>query len=733
MIKVPTLQLVIAFSLMMFSLTATKKAVTAFVPHLSGGIQKSVHATPGTPRQFSRLAQAANEYSQATKERLKGLDASQEFSNLATKLKTPEEELCVILTKRLSAMDRTADGGIQKAEYLDWLLSAKGANGKAAKAAPKAKPKSATSNNHEAEAILKETRTVVKKPKKPTVQSTTKNGGGEEQQTFATEVKFADRPDLHPNSKRAIADMGLTAMTEIQDKTFAAGSSGRDVLGRARTGTGKTVAFLLPAIERLLQLDTENNAGQIGILVVSPTRELATQIGDQAEQLTKYHKHMSVQVMFGGTNSDRDLKRMAQRMPTILVATPGRLLDHLQTARIGQQNFGRDIMSQTPLVVLDETDRLLDMGFRREIAKILGYMPSSAKRQTLLFSATIPPDLKVIMAQNMKPDFIEVDCINDGDAATHTNAQVSQTHVIIPSNSDRFVSSVVELVTLAMDKYDSPDSPAKIVVFFPTARLVNFFAEVFNQGNVLAEPVMELHSKKSQSYRNRVSDDFRKAKRGVLFTSDVSARGVDYPNVSHVIQFGMPESRDQYIHRLGRTGRAGTDGKGWLVLSEWESLFLQELKGVDIPVDQELRELMANPISPESKDLVDEIRRRVGAGDQVLSKSAKGAYQAFLGYYLGQMRRMRIRRKEELVDIANDFAELSGLREPPPITKMLIGKMGLKGIAGINISTGDDQSRGGGGRGGGGRGGGRGGGGRGGGHSDGRRAPRDNYGGGRGR
>lgn len=153
----------------------------------------------------------------------------------------------------------------------------------------------------------------------------------------------------------------------------------------------------------------------------------------------------------------------------------------------------------------------------------------------------------------------------------------------------------------------------------------------------------------------------------------------------------MPESREQYIHRLGRTGRGGTEGKGWLVLSEWESSFLQELKGVNIPVDNELREIITNPIDSESQELMENIRSRISKGDKVLSKSAKGAYQAFLGYYLGQMKRMRMNRKEQLVDIANDFAAMSGLQEPPSLTKMLVGKMGLKGISGIKISSGQDE------------------------------------------
>ena len=520
----------------MFSLTAvTRRSVAAFAPHFkyqrlttriptatstlsttsAAYSARTISSSSSLSTQIWLAAQPSiHKYSQATTERLQGLDAEEELSKLATKLKTPPEELRGILTKRLAGMDRTTDSDNEKAEYLDWLLSASSANGESAGAAGVA----ATKPKQKA----KQTKPM-SSPKQIRI---VKKGGDDDEQTFATDVNFADRADLHANSKRAILEvMGLDTMTEIQDKTFAAASSGRDVLGRARTGTGKTVAFLLPAIERILQLGTDKNRGQVGILVVSPTRELATQIGDQAEKLTSFHRDMSVQVMFGGTNMKTDISRLSKRMPTILVATPGRLLDHMQSTRIGQQQFGRDIMSQTPLVVLDETDRLLDMGFRREISKILSFLPPSKQRQTLLFSATIPPDLKIIMAQNMKPDFIEVDCINDGDAATHTNAQVQQSHVILPSNSDRFVSSVVEVVRLALEKYDSADNPAKVVVFFPTARLVNFFAELFSELKIASVPVWELHSKKSQSYRNRVSDDFRKAKRGVLFTSDVSARG----------------------------------------------------------------------------------------------------------------------------------------------------------------------------------------------------------------
>mmetsp|Transcript_16743 Transcript_16743/g.28816 ORF Transcript_16743/g.28816 Transcript_16743/m.28816 type:complete len:247 (+) Transcript_16743:984-1724(+) len=219
--------------------------------------------------------------------------------------------------------------------------------------------------------------------------------------------------------------------------------------------------------------------------------------------------------------------------------------------------------------------------------------------------------------------------------------------------------------------------------------MVSFFADLFN--NVVEEPVMELHSKKSQGYRNRVSGQFRDATEGILFTSDVSARGVDYPGVTHVVQFGMPSSREQYVHRLGRTGRAGADGSGWLILAPFETLFLEELKNIDITKNFDLIDVLNKSELDETDDVMLEMLKRVQGGDRDLVKSGEGAYQAFLGYYLGQMKRVRMKRKERLVDIANEFSGAMGFRQPPKLSKNMVGKMGLKGIDGLVVSASNDK------------------------------------------
>ncbi len=650
-----------------------------------------------------------------------------ELSDIASALGASPEKVIELLLGQRARLLGSGIVGDAKARRIDWLLgddandiaSSFGGGGGGWGSRPtvamavttgKAKAKSAS------QALPARERPMPRSTGDGIVDGGSSDGEGEDATRLLTNVEFASRMDLHPSTRRALAEtMGLSRMTEIQAKTYDAAYSGWDVLGRARTGTGKTVAFLLPAIERVLRISSEHVAGSdVGVLVISPTRELAMQIGVEAGRLLTFHEGTSVQVVYGGTKATRDVSRLKTRVPTVLVATPGRLKDLLQTAVIGGVRFSK-IIARTSVVVLDETDQLLDQGFRREIQAILKHVPRSDRRQTLLFSATVPKELREIMKETMKPNYVEVDCIKDGDGASgegggggssQTHVHVRQSHVVIPS-VDRYLSSVICVVReAARDGATSHvktgtghiKTDNKIVVFFPTARMVSFFASLFN--DVLKSPcVLELHSRKTQGYRNRVSGEFREAESGILFTSDVSARGVDYPGVTHVVQFGMPSSRDQYVHRLGRTGRAGADGKGWLVLGAFESAFLEELKQINVPKDVALTDALHGAV--KNDDEMEELKRllieRVGSGrDQNLVNSGEGAYQAFLGYYLGQMKRMKMDRKESLVDIANEFSAAMGFLRPPTLAKNMVSKMGLTGVNGLVVkgpSRDDDAGR----------------------------------------
>lgn len=643
---------------------------------------------------FSRDSQPKGVMNFAEKNR------SKELKRLSKVMEMDVPQLKELLKNQMQKMESDSP----KALYIEWIIDE--SSGNRVNSSKRRKESDAEEKKSDAGDFTEGSQTVTPQPKKsrvirPTRPTTAEERTREEEKeelaesaiqdpNLLTSTLFENIEGLHPASKRAIKEvLKLKSMTEIQQKTYDAASSGQDVLGRARTGTGKTMAFLLPALQSLLSKRDYVVGSNIGILIVSPTRELATQIGDQAEKLLSFHRNMRVQVVFGGTKITKDINTLNRNVPTVLVATPGRLLDHLENTKIGSRQFGHDIMRETPILVLDETDRLLDMGFRREIKKILAYLPRTERRQTLLFSATVPDELKQIMSENMKKDYIEVDCIGDNaESSSHTNLQVEQSHVVLPS-MDRYVSSVVQIVKRTMNTGDSP----KIVVFFPAARLVGFFADFFNTG--LGIEVIELHSKKSQGYRNKASDKFRKAKCAVLFTSDVSARGVDYPDVTDVLQFGLPESKDQYIHRLGRTGRAGKTGKGLIVLSPFEAKFLSDLKGLDVPLNVEMNNFLKDPVDRHTLSSVDDVMNMVKNGDKTLSGSAKQAYQAFLGYYLGQIKRTNFRAKTEIVQTANFVSTLMGLDETPGLLARTVGKMGLKGVPGIRIEKGGMENQGG--------------------------------------
>ena len=506
--------------------------------------------------------------------------------------------------------------------------------------------------------------------------------------------RFVDVENLHPASKKAIVkDFGLTSMTEIQAKTFKAASSGKDILGRARTGTGKTLAFLLPAIETLLKQKDFKAGRDIGILILSPTRELAMQIHEQARTILFRHgNNMNSNFMYGGTSKKQEIDRLCKRMPTVLAATPGRLIDHLQSSTIHGTSFAK-LVKGTKVLVLDETDRLLDMGFKRDIDRILSYL--SPKRQTLLFSATLPPGVRSVMADCMRPDYQTIDCIHDFDPATQTNSQVNQRYVVHPESMQ--IDAPIQIIRNIMDS--NPNH--KIMAFFPTANMTSFYSQIFSFH--LSRPVIEIHSRKSQAYRSSACNRFKEKKGGItMFTSDVSARGMDFSGVSHVIQVGMPDSRETYIHRLGRTGRAGKEGEGILILSEVEQAFLtKELSGLDIINDENLLAYGGDDAIVKTSDLAS-LRRIIGEGkNESLSRATRGAYASMLGYYASKLKSLGVRDKKKFVNFVNSFSKAAGLVEPPSVTAKVAESIGLRGVQGINISNrkqGDRGGRSGGGR-----------------------------------
>ena len=536
----------------------------------------------------------------------------------------------------------------------------------AAAAAAKAKRVKMQTPDEKAEAESTEKVARVKNPASRTSSTT---------RSQMTDKKFADL-DISAKTRQAIADvLGYEHMTLVQEQTLAAALTGVDMLAKAKTGTGKTLAFLIPSIEQAAAAKAQGQ-WKIKVLVVSPTRELATQIYEEAASLCRFHD-LRIQAIVGGTNLNKDIGGF-KKNPDILVATPGRLNDHLQSGTLARH------VDALQVLVFDEADQLLDMGFRPAIVEMLTHLPPKDSRQTLLFSATMPDDVSGIAKLAMRSEQFEfVDTVGAED---NTHAHVPQR--VVTTSIDLQAHELWQQVTAARA---APGH--KVVVFFTTARLTQFYAELFT---LLGEPVLEMHSRLSQSRRTKVSDQFREGSNVVMFSSDVSARGLDYPDVSSVIQVGMPSDRAQYIHRLGRTARAGKGGMGVLVLNDFERGFLREVK--DLPLEH------CEALGDSHGASADRMQAALRKMNPITIATA---YQAWMGYYNGALKRVGW-NKTQLVAAANDMV-LGAWQAPavPALEPKTVGKMGLKGTPGLNVVHGAAGGRGAGGGGGGRTGGGR--------------------------
>ncbi|KAI3711463.1 hypothetical protein L2E82_41569 [Cichorium intybus] len=472
-------------------------------------------------------------------------------------------------------------------------------------------------------------------------------------ESYLSETRF-DECSVSPLSLKAIKDAGYEKMTIVQEATLPVILKGKDVLAKARTGTGKTVAFLLPSIEVVVNLPPvgrDQKWPPIVVLVICPTRELASQAAMEANKLLKYHPSVGVQVVIGGTRLATEQRRIQANPCQILVATPGRLKDHIMNT----SGFATRIMG-VKVLVLDEADHLLDMGFRKDIETIIAAVPK--QRQTLLFSATVPPEVRQICHIALKRDHEYINTVEEGGEETHT--QVQQKHLVAPLDKQ------FSLLYALLKDHIADDGDYKVLVFCTTAMVTKLVADLLSQ---LKLNVREIHSRKSQSYRTQVSDEFRRSKGLILVTSDVSARGVDYPDVTLVIQVGLPADKAQYIHRLGRTGRKGKEGQGILLLAPWEEFFLSTLR--DLPISKAEVPL----VDPDTKKKVER------ALSYVEMKNKESAYQAWLGYY--NSNKTVGKDKQRLVELANEFSRSMGLHIPPSISRLVLGKMGLKNVPGL--------------------------------------------------
>jgi ATP-dependent RNA helicase RhlE len=350
---------------------------------------------------------------------------------------------------------------------------------------------------------------------------------------------------------RAIADAGYSTPTPIQSQAIPAVLTGGDLLAGAQTGTGKTAGFTLPLLERLSTGKPVRDAkGRVAIraLVLTPTRELAAQVEESVRTYGKYLPLTSM-VMFGGVGMNPQISQLRKGVD-ILVATPGRLLDHAQQGTLD--------LSKVEILVLDEADRMLDMGFIHDIKKVLALLP--AKKQSLLFSATFSDEIKALADRLLdKPGLIEVARRN---ATADTIAQR-----IHPVDRDKKKELLAHLIT--------KNDWHQVLVFTRMKHGANRLAEYLDKSGITA---MAIHGNKSQGARTKALAEFKSGDLKVLVATDIAARGIDIDQLPHVINYELPNVAEDYVHRIGRTGRAGAQGEALSLVCVDEEGFLREIQ-----------------------------------------------------------------------------------------------------------------------------------------------------------
>ncbi|WP_409303362.1 DEAD/DEAH box helicase [Peribacillus sp. SCS-155] len=352
---------------------------------------------------------------------------------------------------------------------------------------------------------------------------------------------------------KILIESGISQPTSIQEKAIPSILEGKDIIGRAQTGTGKTLAFLLPILEKV-----KPATSHIQSLIVSPTRELAIQITAELQKLTAMDDNIHILAVYGGQDVDQQIRKLKQNI-SIVVSTPGRLLDHARRGTIDLSNISQ--------LVLDEADQMLHIGFLPEVEEIIGLTPAS--RQTMLFSATMPEQVQSLANRFMKkPQIISV----KGEQIT-----VEKIRQLVIETTDRGKQA-------ALFQTIQDEQPFMAIIFCRTIRRVSKLQDALRSAGFNSA---ELHGDLSQSKREQVMKKFREAAFQLLVATDVAARGLDVEGVTHVFNYDVPEDAESYIHRIGRTGRAGEEGLAVTFVASKDLRKLTEIeKGIRLTLER---------------------------------------------------------------------------------------------------------------------------------------------------
>lgn len=346
-------------------------------------------------------------------------------------------------------------------------------------------------------------------------------------------MKFQEL-NISDEIKKAVKDLGYEEATPIQEKSIPAIMEGKDVIGFSQTGSGKTASFGIPAIE-LVDMTMNKKLNQV--LILCPTRELALQAAEELRKFAKYIKGLNVVSIFGGQNIERQFKHLREGSH-IVVGTPGRVMDHIRRKSLK--------LEQLKMVVLDEADEMLNMGFREDIETILKATPDD--RQTILFSATMPKEILDITNNYQKnPELIKI------KNKQMTVDSIEQRFYLVDKNKKKSATA------LLLRYY----RPKLAIIFCNTKRMVDELVDFLGKNKFLAQG---LHGDVKQQQRTNVMNQFKKGTFNILVATDVAARGIDVNNLDIVINYDLPEDNEYYVHRIGRTGRAGNEGKSFTLI-----------------------------------------------------------------------------------------------------------------------------------------------------------------------
>jgi ATP-dependent RNA helicase RhlE len=393
---------------------------------------------------------------------------------------------------------------------------------------------------------------------------------------------------LAPELVRAVAEEGYEHPTPIQLEAIPLALAGRDLIGSAQTGTGKTAAFMLPILQRLANGGAKHT---LRALILVPTRELAEQVLQSARAYGR-HLHVTAAAVYGGVGMEPQTKAL-RHGADIVVATPGRLLDHMERGHVD--------FSRLEVLVLDEADRMLDMGFAPDVRRILAALPD--KRQTMLFSATVSPEVDALARRAL-----------DGHASVEIGRRAT------PAEG-------IEHVIVAVDKLQKRGVLAKILLAKPAGQTLVFTRTKYGADKLVTFlrretiPAHAIHGDKAQSQRQRTLDAFRSGEADVLVATDIAARGIDVDGIRMVVNFDVPNDPEVYVHRVGRTARAGAQGLAltllspdeWLLMGDIEKLIGQTFPREVIPgFEPSIPPLQPRPAEAEAPKRGRSVRARVG-------------------------------------------------------------------------------------------------------------------------